>query len=87
MDQFESASPLLFRQQELFHILVSERILRHRELRNKDKLMREFDTGDLVVVRKQVKSSRKNGIYQKLVFKNKGTIQSPREGYTEIILD
>ena len=29
--------------------------LRHRELRNKGKIIREFDTGDLVIVRKQVK--------------------------------
>ena len=35
--------------------------------------MREFDTGDIVVVMKQVKSNRKDGVYQKLVFKTKGT--------------
>ena len=34
--------------------------------------MREFDTGDLVVVSKQVNSSIKYGIAQKLVFKTKG---------------
>ena len=34
--------------------------------------MKEFDTGDLVVVSKQVKSRRKDGIAQKLVFKTKG---------------
>ena len=39
---------------------------------NKCKLTREFDTGDIVVVRKQVKSSRKDGVYPKLVFKTKG---------------
>ena len=33
--------------------------------------MREFDTGDLVLVRKQVKSRRKYGIAQKLLFKTK----------------
>ena len=33
--------------------------------------MREFDTGYLVIVRKQVKSSRKVGIAQKVVFKTK----------------
>ena len=43
----------------------------HRELRNKGKSMREFYTRDLVVVRKQVNSSRKDGISQKLVFKTK----------------
>ena len=49
---FEAESPLLFRQRELFNIMVYERRLNHRELRNKAKLVRYFDTGDLVVVRK-----------------------------------
>ena len=53
--QFEAASPLLFRQRYLFNILVSESRLIHTELRKKGKLMREFYTVDLVVVRKQVK--------------------------------
>ena len=35
--------------------------------------MREFDTGDLLLVRKQLKSSIKSGIAQKLVSKIKGT--------------
>ena len=46
--------------------------MKHRYLRNKGKYMREFYTGDLVVLRKQVKSSIKYGISQKLVFKTKG---------------
>ena len=46
--------------------------MRHRELRNKGELMRGFDTGELLVVRKQVKSSRKYGIAQKLVLKTMG---------------
>ena len=57
MDNFESISPL-----ELFNILTYERNLRHRDLHNKGKFMREIDTGDLFLVRKQVKSSRKDGI-------------------------
>ena len=72
MDHFEASSPLMFRQIELFNILVSERRMIHRELRNKGKSMREFDTIDLVVVRKQVTSSIKDGIAQKLLFKTKG---------------
>ena len=55
----------------MFNILVSKRRLRHRELRNKGNLLREFDAGDLVVVSKQVKSRGKYGIAQKLVFKTK----------------
>ena len=64
---FEAASPLLFIKIDLFNILVSKRRMRHRELGNRDKLMREFDTGDHVVIRKQVNPIRKEGIYQKLV--------------------
>ena len=45
--------------------------LRHRRLRKKGKLVREFDTGDLLVIRKQVGSSRKYVISHKLVFKTK----------------
>ena len=85
MDHFEAESPLLFRQIDLFKIIVSERGPIKMYLRNKGKLMREFDIRDLVLLRKQVKSIRKYGIPQKLI-KKKGTIQSPREGYTELIL-
>ena len=73
LNHFEAASPLLFRLKEFFNILVSERSLRPRDIRNKGKLMREFDTGYLVVGRKQVKSSRKYRISQKLVLKTKGS--------------
>ena len=55
-----------------FNILVSDMRLRHGGLCNKCKLMREFYTGDLAVVRKNVKSSRKDGVAYKLVFKTKG---------------
>ena len=72
MDHFDAASPLLFRQRELFNILLSESMMIHRELHNKAKSMRGFYTRDLVVVSKKVKSSSKNGIDQKLVFKTKG---------------
>ena len=64
MDHFEAASPLLFRQRELFNILVSKKRMIHRDIRNKRNLMRGFDTVDLVLVGKQVNSSRKYGIAQ-----------------------
>ena len=48
MDHFEAASTLLFRQIELFNILVSDRRLIHWELR----IIREFDTVDLAIVSK-----------------------------------
>ena len=79
MKNFEDASPPMFRQRYLFNTLVSERSLIHRELQNKGNLMREFNTGDLVVVRKQVKSSRKDGIPHKLLFKTKGPYIVPEK--------
>ena len=60
--------------------------MRERELRNRGKFKRQFDTGDLVIVSKQVFSSRKDRIPQKKI-QNKGNIQSHREGYTKLILD
>ena len=72
MNHFEAASLLLFRQIDLFNILISERRLRQRDLRNKGKLVREFDTGEIVVVKKQMNSTRNDGLSQKLVFKTKG---------------
>ena len=71
MDHFYSASPLLFIQRELFNILVSEMRLRHRNLSNKGKSVKEFYIEDLVLLSKQVKSSRKYGIAHKLVFNKK----------------
>ena len=52
---FKAAYPLMFIQRDLFNILGYERRLRHREKCNKVKLMREFDTRDLLIIRKQVK--------------------------------
>ena len=60
------------RQIDLFNTPVSERRMRHREMFNKGNIMINFDTRDLLVVRKKVKPSRKDGMYQKLVFKTKG---------------
>ena len=55
----------------MFNILVSERRLRHREIPNKGNSMMDFYIGDLAVEKKNVKSIRKYGISQKLLFKTK----------------
>ena len=65
------------RQIKSFNILLSKRSLIHRDISNKGKPMREFDIGDLVVVRKQVKSSRKEGVAHNLGFKTKGPCRVP----------
>ena len=49
-------------------------MLRHRDLRNTVYLTREFDTKEIVVVRNQVWSRRKDRTGKKLVFKKKVTI-------------
>ena len=85
MDHFKASSTLLFRQQELFNILVSERKLRHRELRNKVKIVRKFDTGHPVVEMKQMKSSRKIQDSPEVIIQNKGTIQIHKVRCTDLI--
>ena len=72
MDHFESAYQIMFRQRAMFNILVSETRLIHRELRNRGNFMRGFDTGDILVGMKQVKSSINDGVFHKLSFKTKG---------------
>ena len=44
----------MFRQRDMFNILVYERSMRHRELYNKGKIIRLFFIGDLVVVSKEM---------------------------------
>ena len=65
----------MFRQRELFNILVSKSRLIHRGICNRGKLRREFDTGEIVVVRKKVNSIRNNDISQKLVLKKRDSIE------------
>ena len=60
---------------QLFNILLSERKIRHRKILIKGNLMREFYTVDLVIVRNQVKSTRKYRLAQKLLFKTKRPYQ------------
>ena len=72
LDHFEAASPLLYKQRELLNVLNAERRLRHRELRNDGKNNLAFDIGDIVIVRKQVKSVASKNISAKLLFKTKG---------------
>ena len=77
MYHFEASSPLMFRQRQLFTILVSETTRRHRELQKKGMLRRELHTGEILVVRKQVSSIKKDRVSQTLLFKIKG--HNPRE--------
>ena len=41
LDHFEAESPLMFTPREIFNILLSEYIMRHRYLYNKGKLLME----------------------------------------------
>jgi len=72
LEYFDAAAPLLYKQRDLLNILNAERRLRHTELRNEGIKQIVFDIGDLVVVRKQVKSNAAKGFSAKLVFKTKG---------------
>ena len=78
LDHFEAVSPLLFIKIDMFNILVSERRLIHRELRNKGNIRREFYKGYILVLKNQVKSSKKYGIANKLVFLKRDPIEFSR---------
>jgi hypothetical protein len=68
----DAVHPLIQRQRELLRILNEERRLRHRELKNEGITQRTFTAGDLVIVKKQVKSRAADGIAAKIVFKSCG---------------
>jgi hypothetical protein len=71
LDHFESSSPLFYKQRQLLIILNAERRQRHIDLRNEGIKERAFDIGDLVIVRKQVKSNTSKGISAKLFYKTR----------------
>jgi hypothetical protein len=68
----ETMFPLWFQQKELLKLLNDTRRERHREMRNKARTQRIFQPGDLVIVRKQVKSNAAKGLPEKLMLKAKG---------------
>jgi hypothetical protein len=72
IDFYDAASPLLYRQRALLNILNAERRQRHIEIRNVNKTTPSFSPGDIVIVRKQVKSDAAQGISAKLLLKTKG---------------
>jgi len=72
LDYCDAASPLLYKQHKLLGILNDCRRERHQELRNEGKTQREFDIGDLVIVRRQVQSRATDGVSAKLTFRAKG---------------
>ena len=83
LDFCDMVLPLLYKQHNLLGIINTERHARHQELRNKGITQRKFKVGDLVIIRKQVKSSSAAGIATKIMFKAKGpyqVIQQERPG-------
>ena len=68
----ETNFPLWARQSTMLQILIAERRERHRDLANRGRTVRQFNVGDLVIVRKQVQSSTEKGIPAKQKFKWKG---------------
>ena len=72
LESCEAASPLLAKERELITIINKIRREYHNGMRNKGKANPVFNTGDLVIVRKQVKSDQSRGVSAKLVFKTKG---------------
>jgi hypothetical protein len=72
LDHFDAMSPLLYKQRQLLVELNAERRQRHIDLRNDNKKNPVFSPGDIVIVRKQVKSDASAGVSAKLIFRSKG---------------
>ena len=68
----ETMFPLWYRQKELLKELTKDRREHHRELANRNKKVRTFQPGDLVLVRKQVNSNATEGKPAKLTLKARG---------------
>jgi len=68
----ETNFPLWAKQSVMLQILVAERRERHRELANQNRRTKQFNIGDLVIIRKQIQSSSDKGIPAKQKFKWKG---------------
>ena len=52
---------MLFKQRELLKALIDERRQYHRELKNQNRNERQFQIGDMVLIRKEVQSNRVHG--------------------------
>ena len=68
----ETNFPLWAKQSSMLQILIAERRQRHRDLQNQGRTQRTFQIGDLVIIRKQVKSDSKQGTPAKQQFRWKG---------------
>jgi hypothetical protein len=68
----ETVFPMWFQQKGLLKLLQETRRARHLQMKNESRTERKFNPGDLVLVRKQVKSSTLKGRPEKLTLKAKG---------------
>ena len=72
LQHLETAFPIWHKQKELLKFLTEDRRSRHLAFANKDRSRREFSTGDLVVIRRQVTSDASTGRPAKLRVRAKG---------------
>ena len=72
LDHSEATLPFLQRQQQLLEFLNDDRRSWHNSLKNKDRHPPHFNIGDLVIVRRQIKSNAADGISAKLQPRLKG---------------
>jgi hypothetical protein len=68
----ETVVPLWFQQKGLLKLLQETRRARHLQMKNENRTERKFNPGDLVLIRKQVKSSALEGRPEELTIKAKG---------------
>ena len=76
---FETNFPLWAQQSQMLQLLIAERREKHREMQNQGRKQRQFQPGDLVIIRKQVQSDSSLGRPAKQTFKWKGIYKVMRK--------
>jgi hypothetical protein len=72
LQHIECVFPLWDKQKRLLRILNDDRKQYHQDLKNKNRNMKEFHPGNLVIIRKQVKTTIAAGISAKLMMRTRG---------------
>ena len=79
LEHLSIAFPLLYKQRELLRMLQEERREYHREMKNQSRNMKTFTPGELVIVRKQVKTTRGGNEPAKLMIRARGPYRALEE--------
>ena len=80
IEHLQTIRHMMTTQQAMLQVINDERRAYHRDRLNKLRTQTRFNTGDLVIVRRQVKSDKSRGVVAKLQIRATGPYKVIREG-------